>query len=73
MKKDFFNSLPFVFNKFAKKSLGRIKDDTLKVIVPMRRLLQGDVGSGKTLVGALAHYMHMKMIGKLQYYVQPKY
>jgi len=50
---DFFNSLNFNLTGAQKRTWKEIaKDMTGKS--PMRRLLQGDVGSGKTLVGALA-------------------
>ncbi len=52
-EKDFFDSLPFNLTNSQTKVWGEIKDDML-AMVPMRRLLQGDVGSGKTIVGALA-------------------
>ncbi|QJR13313.1 ATP-dependent DNA helicase RecG [Usitatibacter palustris] len=46
-------SLPFALTKAQKKSYATIARD-LAEAHPMRRLLQGDVGSGKTLVAALA-------------------
>jgi ATP-dependent DNA helicase RecG len=50
---NFFNSLDFNLTGAQKRTWKEIaKDMTGKS--PMRRLLQGDVGSGKTLVGALA-------------------
>ena len=52
-EKDFFDSLPFNLTNSQRKVWDEIKDDML-AMVPMRRLLQGDVGSGKTIVGALA-------------------
>ena len=50
---DFLNSLPFDLTNAQQKVWKEISSD-LMAEVPMRRLLQGDVGSGKTLVGALA-------------------
>lgn len=47
------SSLPFKPTKAQDKAFGEISND-LNLGIPMRRLLQGDVGSGKTLVGAMA-------------------
>ncbi len=46
-------ALPYSLTGAQKKALAQILDD-LKRPVPMSRLLQGDVGSGKTVVAALA-------------------
>lgn len=51
---DFFkNHLPFELTKSQKRVVKEIRNDLGKA-VQMNRLLQGDVGSGKTMVGLLA-------------------
>ncbi|MDU3214923.1 MAG: ATP-dependent DNA helicase RecG, partial [Negativicoccus succinicivorans] len=47
------HTLPYRLTGDQQKALADICDD-MEGIVPMRRLLQGDVGSGKTVVAALA-------------------
>jgi ATP-dependent DNA helicase RecG len=49
----FLDSLPFDLTNAQNMVWKEIKHDLLANL-PMRRLLQGDVGSGKTLVGALS-------------------
>ena len=47
--KDFLNKVPFQLTKSQEKVLDEIKSD-LSDLKPMSRLLQGDVGSGKTII-----------------------
>lgn len=49
--KDFFSSLPFELTEAQKKVVNTISAD-MKRPIQMYRLLQGDVGSGKTVVAA---------------------
>jgi len=50
---DFISALPFTFTSAQEKVIGEIKAD-MSSPVAMQRLLQGDVGSGKTVVATLA-------------------
>ena len=52
-EKEFIDSLGFVLTEAQDKVWSEIKKDFNKE-TPMRRLLQGDVGSGKTVISALA-------------------
>jgi len=52
-KKRLNHILPFKLTNAQKKVIGEIFDD-LKSDAPMNRLIQGDVGSGKTIVAFLA-------------------
>lgn len=53
---EFLNRFPFKPTKAQKKSIETILSD-MKKNFPMSRLLEGDVGSGKTLVAATASYV----------------
>ncbi|MBE6683804.1 MAG: ATP-dependent DNA helicase RecG [Ruminococcaceae bacterium] len=57
--KSFFSSLPFELTNAQKKAVKEIFAD-LGNSYPMARLLQGDVGSGKTAVAAAALYLCVK-------------
>jgi len=55
--KDFINTLPFKLTTDQEKSVYEIFDD-LNSKKRMNRLLQGDVGSGKTIVSFIALYIN---------------
>ncbi len=57
--KNFFAALPFQLTTAQQRSVKEIFAD-LEKPVPMARLLQGDVGSGKTAVAAAAMYLCVK-------------
>jgi ATP-dependent DNA helicase RecG len=53
LSRDFLGCLPFVLTAAQQRVLREVRAD-LRQTFPMQRLLQGDVGSGKTVVAALA-------------------
>ncbi len=54
--KDFIGTFPFPATEAQERAIGTIVDDFEKAH-PMRRLLEGDVGSGKTAVAAATSYL----------------
>ncbi len=72
--KELISHLPFELTKAQKKTLWEILQDFQKSY-PMNRLLQGDVGSGKTIVAGLAALMISKssrfVLGKQSAFMAP--
>ncbi len=52
----FYSALPFTLTGAQRRAIGEIATD-LQRGAPMNRLVQGDVGSGKTMVAAAAAYL----------------
>ena len=53
---EFYQALPFTLTGAQQRAIGEIVAD-LRRGTPMNRLVQGDVGSGKTMVAAAAAYL----------------
>jgi len=58
--KNIIATLPFTLTNAQKKVIKHIIDN-MHDIKPMLRLLQGDVGSGKTVVAAISAYYSFKI------------
>lgn len=56
---EFLKIIPFELTNAQKKVIAQIKQDMTSKVV-MNRLVQGDVGSGKTMVAAIAMYLAVK-------------
>lgn len=67
--KEFTNKLPFKLTKSQETAIDEILED-LKKDIPMNRLLEGDVGTGKTIVAVIAALAAAKA-GKSVLYMAP--
>ena len=56
---EFYAGLPFALTGAQRRAIEEIRQDVSRG-VPMNRLVQGDVGSGKTMVAASAAYLAVK-------------
>jgi ATP-dependent DNA helicase RecG len=66
LAKDFVAHLPFNLTDAQRKVTWQIYQDMAKTI-PMNRLIEGDVGSGKTVVAAMAALMAMEQEFQVAY------
>ncbi len=57
---EFFDLLPFEPTNAQKRAVSQCIDDMMNKSYPMNRLIQGDVGSGKTAVAAAVCYSAVK-------------
>lgn len=64
--KRFTDTLPFTFTKGQQESIDTILGD-LKTLAPMARLLEGDVGSGKTIIAAIAAFVVVRDLYQVAY------
>lgn len=60
---NFYNNIPFTLTEDQKTSINEITSDMIKPF-PMHRLLQGDVGSGKTVVAIAASLISTEQLNQ---------